>query len=208
MVLPGIRRMQGILYEPAKAIFLVVPKTASTSIRRVLFPDRPDKAHWQYEVNCGRARWPGWFRFAFVRNSWDRLVSCWAEKIQQRLPTDTIWRGFRKYGWPANIGFPEFIRAVCAMGPEIHNHHFSSQVDLLTFKGEWCVDALGRYERLDEDWAFMANRLDMPGRELGRHLTSTHKPYREYYTRELWNMVAKTFARDIEVLGYTEDWNG
>ncbi|GAG32538.1 unnamed protein product, partial [marine sediment metagenome] len=35
------------------------------------------------------------------------------------------------------------------MDPKDRDHHFAAQAPQLEFNGEWCVDFLGRYERLN-----------------------------------------------------------
>jgi hypothetical protein len=190
--------VQAIRIDEPKALLLIVPKTASTSIRRRLFPDKGESSVWEYVTDCRRAKWPGWFRFAFVRNPWERLVSCWAEKIHDR---DVIFRGFTRYGWTTAMSFPAFVEAVCRMDPAEHDHHFASQCSLLRYEGEWCVDYVGRYESLDQDWERLAGILPHMG-PLGRFIVSEHQDYHEYYTPALWTRAGKVFAEDVTVFGY------
>jgi len=187
--------MQAIRIEQARTLFVVVPKTGSTSIRRRLFDGKLNSADWEYVTDCRREKWPGWFRFAFIRDPWDRLVSCWCEKIANR---SSIFRGFKQFGWPDRMSFPAFIRAIADLDPARHEHHFASQWSLITQGDELCVDFIGRFERLDEDF-----RRLFPGQgRLGHYITSSRGPAAAYYTPDLCEIVERTFSDDIERFGY------
>ena len=174
-----------------RALYVMVPKTGTRSIVAALgLPKHPP-----YVSDCRRHNWPGYFRFAFVRNPWDRLVSVWVEKI------DAIFSPFRIYGWTPALPFRDFVRAVCAMPPDERDHHFAPQAPLLRYAGEWCVDFLGRFERLNEDWRLLSQAAGWKA-PLPHINRSEHKPWREYYTPELAQLVRETFAEDANLFGY------
>jgi hypothetical protein len=58
-----------------QCIFIHIPKTAGTSVARTLFGQGSRHVpYFEYEKVNGR-KFNRYFKFAFVRNSWDRLVS-------------------------------------------------------------------------------------------------------------------------------------
>src|SRR6476646_8236009 len=84
-----------ILLERHAAVYIEVPKVACTSIKVALAAvvgvdlaesgGNPHEARWPTppaEPARSGPRVPGLFAFAFVRDPWDRLVSCFRDKIR------------------------------------------------------------------------------------------------------------------------------
>lgn len=112
-----------------------------------------------------------------------------------------MFTGFQ-YGWSADISCEDFIRAVCKMPNGDRNAHFSSQAVQLTIGGEWCVDFLGRFERMSQDWRRLRAIYPVLG-ELPHAHRSTHEPYQSYYTPGLAKLVREAYSDDIEKFGYS-----
>ena len=80
---------------------------------------------------------------------------------------------------------------------------FRNQIDyLIDDNGAIMVDFIGRYERLQDGFNTVSDRLGRPAVELQRTNASEHRPYIEYYTPTMVDMVAQRYARDIEAFGY------
>jgi len=187
----------------AKVLVVLMPKVCSISIREAVSRLVPNT--WgDYQHDFRRARWPNYTRIAFVRNPWDRLVGAWADKIRKRYDQDDpqMFSGFVRYGWPMDMEFAQFAEAACSMPDEQRNCHFSLQVPLLTQADEWCVDFLGRFERIAADWNRLRAMFPKLG-ELPHAHSSEHEPYTAYYTPELRKLVRKAYALDITRFGYT-----
>jgi len=131
------------------------------------------------------------FKFAFVRNPWDRLVSRHAHLLQsQDHPRHRL---VKKLGSFENYLAWEIARQ------KMHQHAY-----LYGARGECLVDFIGYYERLDEDFAKVCERLKI-GADLPRVNTSVHRDYRQCYTPATRDLVARHFRRDIELFGYEFD---
>jgi hypothetical protein len=78
---------------------------------------------------------------------------------------------------------------------------------LIDLHGAVVVDFIGRYERLGEDFVTACERIGIAPRALPheRRATDRKKDYRSYYSDETAELVARHFARDIELLGYRFD---
>jgi hypothetical protein len=68
------------------------------------------------------------------------------------------------------------------------------------------VDFLGRYENLEADLAHVMQQIGLEtGLQLGR-LNSNHRDssisYRDWYDDEARELIRRTYAREIELLGY------
>ena len=139
------------------------------------------------------------FKFAFVRNPWDRVVSAWA------YACDREWyNGRRVIKKIPNPSFDEFVRN--HMWDEDGNAisvHWLPQCEFVEYDGEIFVDFLGRFETLAKDYAEVCNKIGIPiDEELPVVNTSKHEHYTTYYTEELKQIIAEKYARDIELFGY------
>lgn len=147
--------------------------------------------------------------FAFVRNPWDRLVSCYVQKLEQKdLSAGPNRKGttgaLDKAGaFDADIGFRDFVKAVGAIPDEEAGRHFRSQYTFLCDKkGRLLPQRIGRFESLEEELhALTENRLR--GFELPHLKKTKRRDYRAYYDAETKDLVAKRFATDIEMFGYS-----
>jgi hypothetical protein len=133
----------------------------------------------------------GLFKFAFVRNPWDLLVSYW--HYLQRAPNHRRGRFVRS--------LPSFARYV---EYEIHRGRISQSRLLCDRDGELLVDFVGRYESLAADFAVVCRRIGVEA-SLPRVNASGHDDYREHYNPSLAARVGEAFAADIERFGYSFD---
>jgi Sulfotransferase family len=133
----------------------------------------------------------GMFKFGFVRNPWDRLVSRYA---YLRMNTSHHRSGFVS----RMSGFEAFVAWETA-GRKGFQHPY-----LIDAHGRCLVDFIGRYELLHEDFAQVCARLGVQI-ELPHANSSPHEDYRTYYTPATRELVARYFQRDIELFGYDFD---
>jgi hypothetical protein len=78
--------------------------------------------------------------------------------------------------------------------------------DIYSIGGDVAVDFIGRFETLLDDLKVALNRVGLClGCELPRAKTNfrpTTLPYRDYYDDDTKAMVARWYAREIELLDY------
>jgi hypothetical protein len=145
----------------------------------------------------------GAFKFAFVRNPWDRIVSaffCHPQNTSAKFLNDFSMDrdGFNKYIDFCSRKFPGEY-------PEysVHKSHFLPMWHfLLDANNEIGVDFIGRFENLQEDWERVCKRLGVSA-ELPHIRRVDHKPYEHYYTPETWDIVGQIYQRDIELFDYS-----
>lgn len=161
-----------------------IPKVANTAIRTVLarhvervpgcdLPPNTDR-FWTGAGAVGTAMLtagelerdhPELFVFSFVRNPFDRLVSCWSDMIrdpQELLPA------LAALGFAPRMTFPDFVERVAGIPDEQADLHFRSQASMLSLDGVPVPDFVGCYESLDRDWATVRTRvLDLAHIDLG-----------------------------------------
>jgi Sulfotransferase family len=217
-----------LLSNSRKVLFVHIQKTGGETVAEILTKRTPDicplGAKHEFassgKLKLGEA-WNDYFKFAFVRNPWDRLVS-WYSMIRQATQitrlgallssrkrshlkqrvSNPLWR----YFYENCSSFEEFIKNCTGQVESAEGVLYSfayNQLDyLVDGNGSVLVDFIGRFENFCEDLHTLATKA---GIQLGRitHANvSVHRHYSSYYTLELEGIVRERFARDIEYFGY------
>jgi hypothetical protein len=133
----------------------------------------------------------GYFKFAFVRNPFDRFVSYCAFMLRggevfERRPRD-VMRHF-----------------LFEQPPEQHIL-FQPQASLLVAEdgATLLTDAIGRVEDMQGSYDAICGRIGIASRPLDRVNSTRRGDYRRYYDPPLIDAVAARYARDLELFGYT-----
>jgi hypothetical protein len=131
------------------------------------------------------------FKFAFVRNPWDLLVSSYHYLLQHqghhRGRSARSLRSFADYA-----------------AYEIRRGKMSQSAMLTGHDGRLLVDFVGRFESLSSDFEFVCRVLDLEATLLRANPT-LHHDYRRYYDDRLAEAVGRFFAADAERFGYGFD---
>ena len=131
------------------------------------------------------------YKFAFVRNPWDRLVSSY-----HHLLKDT-WDLKHKIVTSME-SFDEFVDWSVSKNNSL-------QKDFIADKsGKIIVDFIGKYETLEKDFEQVCKKLKIQA-HLPQKNKTEHKDYRNYYTKRTKKIVENIFQEDIELFGYTFD---
>jgi chondroitin 4-sulfotransferase 11 len=183
-----------------RCIFVHVPKTAGSSITQALF-DAPSR-HVPYFVyqRANPIKFHRYFKFAFVRNPWDRLVSTYfflregGVNWQDRQWSERNLAGYRDFGsFVRDWLTPENARGWVHFMPQ--SHFICNQA------GGLMVDFVGRFERLSDDFDVVAQRLGR-ATKLPLMNQSEHAHFATYYDNETQDIVRRVYSRDIEAFGY------
>jgi len=210
-----------IISEKGKFIFVHVQKTAGKTIEGVLKENYSDANYWHgrhgHVINgikeIGREKWDEYFKFAFVRNPWDRLVS-WYAAIQdnlKKLPSDKqisnepFGSPFWNHAVRDSHDFESFLFNCTDI--VFDNGCFKSysfnQIDYLSDEnGNISVDFIGRFEGLSNDASKIFERLGIEVGKLPNINPSQHDHYSHYYTQKTRDLIAQRFQRDIEMFNY------
>lgn len=194
-------------YEKTRSIFVHIPKTAGTSIGTAIY------GHWVGHVPLSRfaafdsRKFASYFKFSFVRNPWDRLLSAFAHLKGFGLPIAAREAQWVKQHLDEIETFEEFVLKLCHESFRaviINDVHFRPQLDWITFPGsmEISVDYVGRFESVGIDYPEVMRRLGLSA-ELPLLNTTKRPPYREAYSKQMAQIVGEVFRNDIERLGYS-----
>ena len=205
-----------------QAVYIDIAKVASSSIKSYLATvigiagssGNPHDIDFPSPLDpdpTGHRLYPGLYTFAFVRNPWDRLVSCYRDKIAGEVQGYTAFAdngiahclaGFDAFS--ADMSFTDFAHAVVSIPDQQADEHFRSQTDYLTSaRGALAVDFVGRYENLSADFARVRALLKLPEEiELPRLQAAAPANYVDFYTTETRELIAERYARDIALFSY------
>ena len=137
--------------------------------------------------------WDNYYKFCFVRNSWDRVISeyWWYYRKKPSLMTD---------------------------GPSLSEFIVSNKPrDLMSRKGlklymideAVVVDDIYRYEDLPEALDRIRDKLALPDRlvlpDAKAHIRKDRRPYWEVLSRGDAERIARIFSKEIKLHGYTFD---
>jgi hypothetical protein len=210
-----------------KLVFVHIQKTGGDTVSRLMGESIPDifcfKAKHESAVKAAAELkcWNEYFKFAFVRNPWDRLVSWYsmirdAETIRwhqiltnqrrrshfRQTRENKLWR----YVLDNSSTFEEFI-INCTDEIEVDEGvHYSfayNQLDYIADSNDdLLVDFIGRFESFGSDLYKVYNRLGLELGSIPHENRSVRGHYSTFYTPETETIVRKRFQRDIEYFGY------
>ena len=129
-----------------------------------------------------------YFKFAFVRNPWDRVVS-WYNFSMYLSNLNNVEKERNTTG----KDFLSFIQ-------EFKNIWGNEQQNQYIFTK--CCDFIGRFENLQKDFNKICDKIGILKQKLPHKNKTKHKHYTEYYDDETKSIVAEKFAKDIEYFGY------
>ena len=199
-------------FDRLRCIFVHIPKAAGVSISRSLFGNLGG-GHvviGAYRVVYSKTEFESYFKFSFVRNPWDRLVSAY-DFLEQGGLNDDDRRWWSEHGMGRYRDFEDFVRNWVTRENVETSLHFLPQYRYLCapFTRSICVDFVGSYEHLDRDYPYVRERLGLPPDGELLHLnktptaSTTARDFRGYYTAETRAIVAEVYREDIELFGYS-----
>jgi hypothetical protein len=196
-------------------IFVAVPKTGTTTIQNFmraehLIPDLASKkCKWltrdyhlsikeiyeKYKINDPRK----YYKFAFHRNPWDRMVSFWHDYTTDRLHL-TWSKGLLAYN--------NFETFVLQFNDSEWRHHknFKPTVEYTHVDGKQEVDMIGLYNNFENDLSQCFSHINLSYDKFVKtkklRKAPREKNYKKYYTNEkMIQAVADAFADDISTFG-------
>ncbi|MEM1320971.1 MAG: sulfotransferase family 2 domain-containing protein [Bacteroidota bacterium] len=142
--------------------------------------------------------YPEIFKAGFVRNPWDRLLSCYLQKKKYNR-----YKFYQRNQLDPNGSFGEFVEAVCRIPEWKADKHFRSQYTFVTsFEGSFLTDFIGHFEHLEEDFERLSQQAQLPKLHLPHWNKTEHDSYTQYYSPALADKVAQRYAIDLALFGY------
>jgi len=197
-----------------KYVFVAVPKTGTHAVRQALrphmgagdmeqvglfvkrqfpIPDLAKVGHGHISLEQLRkfmdpAKFAEYFKFAFVRNPFDRFISYCSFITRER-------GGFKTD--PQKV-----MRRVLANPPSEHVLFWPQNTFLVDGEGKLLTDYIGRVETMQQSFEFIASKIGVPAVQLDKVNATERSAYRDYYDQELIDGVAKLYADDLRLFEY------
>lgn len=206
------------LFHDYKLYFVHIPKTGGTTIDTMFLSNDIMKLIYSHEYNdkylVGRCKYnnnfllqhcpleyiiknnylnnitKSYYRFAIVRNPYDRLISSWAY-----------------YNKVFSITLNDFINKITNCSDKKssfyiftlpqHKYIYDSKLNLL-------VDKIIYFERYNEELSNFLNNRKINIKIFHENKTE-HKKYNEYLTRDMYNKINDYYDLDFKLFGYKKE---
>jgi len=199
-----------LISESYQIIFIHIQKTAGTSLSAFLSSNlmatrngRKHESAYEVKSRIPEYIWRNYFKFSFVRNPWDRLVS-WYLHIKKHR---TKYGDNPFFDYLMSIGdtFENFIlygdKTIST--PWGKRNLFTNQLDLLSFENQLLVDFVGKFESLESDWKLILDRIGYIDQAKLPHVNKIPRVhYRDLYTERTRVIVEEKFQKDINQFRY------
>ena len=163
-------------------------------------------------ARIGRQKFFHFYKFSFVRNPWDRVVSIYKLNMKRHEDLAKKEKGSNtktkkdQFGLEMFISFEEFVSWIqYSSATSNHAAPHRYQLDWLTdSSGNLLMNFIGAFESLESDWNVVSDalKIDQKLPHLN-HISSKH--YTEYYSEKTRAIVAEKFMVDVETFGYEFD---
>lgn len=191
-------------FDENKCIFVHITKTAGTSVAKSLFNYLP--YHYtaiDYRVIYGRKKFNNYFKFAFVRNPWDRLHSAY------RYLQSGGWNEDDKKWFDSNLkqynDFNDFVKNWLSPSNIKKHVHFLPQKHFICDNhNNILINYLAYFETINEDFNKIAIQLNIDAK-IGHHNANTSSSYLDVYNDETKKIVGEIYHDDITLFGYEFD---
>ncbi len=207
-----------------KFVFIAINKTATTSIHDALtnlsdiksvgdtqssyyFHATAKKIKKEFKKN--NWDWNSYFKFSFVRNPWDRMVSAYfyrlkmVEKWNKKKPVDkhtiAVYEDF-KVQLNSTNNFNEWLeKYINHKSVAFHQHKFLYEDE------KKLVNFVGKFENLSNDFDYAMTQIKCEHIKLPFLNKSNRKSHKKYYSEHTRKLVKNYYVKDINLFNYNYD---
>jgi hypothetical protein len=131
-----------------------------------------------------------YFKFSFVRNPWARVFS-WYKNVMR----DEHHK--KRFGVSDNCSFKYFLM----------NHMDQWELKpqlfwLIDKKGNIPLDFIGRFEKLKDDFNFVAHKIGLKNKDLPKLIAGDGQHYIQFYDTEMENLIYNRYKHEIDYFNF------
>ena len=213
------------IYQALNTAFVHIPKTAGSSAANALYNKNKELNGLSYELEKhetaldiqrylgGNKVFMPYFKFAIVRNPWDRLLSWYTyykehwrsgslcdSECNHKCGETFLKADFNSWVTSLKLSLPEDCKNTidCPMLPLIPQSRY-----ITDYGGFILVDEIIRFESLKDGWKTICSRIGAGNIELPHLNNGEARPYKECYTDEAAAIVENIYEMDCEYFGYS-----
>ncbi|MCW5519184.1 sulfotransferase family 2 domain-containing protein [Aureitalea sp. L0-47] len=155
---------------------------------------KPDRSWYWFRTMLSpeltKSEYDRFFKFSFVRNSWSRMYSWYANVMK-----DERMQAQYKIEDP-DYNFKQFLEE------KIDHSTFSQLYFIQNLRGEVEMDFIGRFEQLQEDFDIVCERIGIKDTELPKLLVRKYSHYTDNYTPETRDLIYKLYKDEIDYFNF------
>lgn len=218
-----------IISHKYKYVYIHIPKTAGTSIRYFFRQHSKDfsvaKIGWWEDIEdyskfplvekklfqhascveiCDYLIDEGYnpseyFKFAFIRNPWDDMVSLYEYYLQIMSKRKVKDEGTKRKLKVANVSFERFVEEFAVGQAQYTCSRIFNNDDL-------CINYAGKFENINEDFSNILKKVcpTVKNKECLPHMNNTkRKPYQEYHNEKTIKIIEDAYEKIIKLGQYT-----
>lgn len=210
------RRNSNILAEDFGVIYFNTQKNANSTIKAQFVEilglpkteNFPKDIHNKYDFPSATqseldSKYQGFLKFLVLRNPWERLYSCYKNKIAQSSKTGPDYILECSPDFRIGMSFEEFVNVVCEIPDSEADYHFCSQIYLMLYPdGVLPINYFCNMENLDFHLDEIKSKTGIPFTSLVRINSSKKLAYESAYAPNLIEKVRIRYRTDIEIFKY------
>jgi len=212
-----------MISKDSKCIFVHIPKTAGTSIEKMIQGERYIKgwsSHQKIYEYQNDNKFNQYFKFSFVRNPYERILSVFnyykhkgnnKELIYQ--PKKILNYFYKKmttnkiFDIDISKRMPHAFDKFC----ELHikekldfygRNALDTQISFLKINNNIEVDFIGRFEQLEKDIAYIKNYLGIKASLGHQRKTKSRLHYSSFYNEFSKKIIKEAYGEEIELFKY------
>lgn len=172
-------------------VWFRVAKVGTRTIYQTLINNEVFFSVNDYQLPYERKKYKKYFKFAFVRNPWDRVVSCYFNKV--------VTQGHYAFRECFGKGFEYFVEFISRQNLAMADAHIRLQTQLIPLDQ---IDFIGRLENFNEDLLYVLSVLNLHQVNIPHKNKTKHAHYSTYYNEKTKRIIAEKYRDDIEAFGY------
>lgn len=208
---------KALVLEPAKTVYIPIPKAANSSITLALYPTlnlpTPTVPEMRVDRNLRytsveealKLAGQDWFIFSVVRDPISRSMSAYMNKVVNRTP---IFPPCSTMGVQPGDSYGAFIQKCRRWPPGILNDHFQPQSTLLKHALRDKRFRYFKFEKLKNDWKTVCDQIEARCgiRLSGLPQVNVSKGYQFELSEQTLDQTYRFYRRDFRTFAYDNNF--
>jgi hypothetical protein len=193
------------------SIFIHIPKTAGSSMESIQW--NMGNGHETIYDFRNVIDFSNFYKWCFVRNPWERIISAY-EDCPEVWNEASSFENFiyllhknKKNFYLKHLSWSQIIDI--GLPRDLYRIHFMPMNLLMKIDGQICMDFIGRFENLVNDWEIIQTKIGVEKLVLPKTNDRASKKnrknsfYKEKYSQNLIDLVGELYEEDVKLFKYS-----